>query len=158
MFYHITLDTNLRPQFWQKYSLSELNDDEWEALCDGCGVCCLHKFMDDDPQDTEYTDVACQLLDCTTGQCSDYANRKAYVADCIRLTPQMMPIMMWLPRHCAYKRLYLGQNLPRWHYLVAGQQAHAKGLAKVGTAGRAVSECGMTDEMIEERVVRWVRV
>ncbi|OPH39195.1 YkgJ family cysteine cluster protein, partial [Moraxella lacunata] len=114
--------SDLRPNFWQNYPLSALTDNEWEALCDGCGVCCLVKYLDDDnPRFTEYTDVACKLLDTATGHCSDYANRKASVPDCIRLTVDMLPNMMWLPRHCAYKRLHLGQGLPHWHYLKTGQ-------------------------------------
>lgn len=102
--------SDLRPNFWQNYPLSALTDDEWEALCDGCGVCCLVKYLDDDDvRQTEYTDVACKLLDTATGHCSDYPNRKRFVPDCIRLTVDMLPNMMWLPRHCAYKRLYLGR-------------------------------------------------
>ena len=149
----------LRPKFWQRFSLSELTDDEWEALCDGCGVCCLVKYLDDDDVAlTEYTDVACQLLDCQTGACRDYTHRKQYVPDCIRLTYDMLADMLWLPRHCAYKRLYLGQDLPAWHRLVAGETAHQKGVARVGVAGRCVSEQGLSDEMIEERIVRWVEI
>lgn len=150
---------HLRPQFWQHVPLSKLTDDEWEALCDGCGVCCLVKFLDDDdPKFTEYTDVACQLLDTATGHCSDYANRKASVPDCIRLTVDMLPNMMWLPRHCAYKRLYLGQGLPHWHYLRAGQDRHDKEMKKLGVAGRCHSELHFRDDEIEERVVRWVKI
>lgn len=150
--------STLRPQFWQ-LPLSALTDDEWEALCDGCGVCCLVKYLDDDDvRFTEYTDVACQLLDCTTGHCSDYANRKRHVPDCIRLTVDIMPDMLWLPRHCAYKRLYLGQGLPSWHYLIAGQARHDKAMDKVGVRGRCVSERDFSDDEIEERTVRWVKI
>ena len=149
----------LRPRFWERYNLNEINDVEWEALCDGCGVCCLIKYLDDDhPKYTEYTDVACRLLDCGTGQCKDYPNRKAHVPDCIQLTARLLPDMLWLPRHCAYKRLYLGQALPAWHRLVADDLTHQAGLAKVGAAGRVVSEVGISDEAIEARIVRWVKV
>ncbi|UNU74287.1 YcgN family cysteine cluster protein [Moraxella nasovis] len=132
---------------------------EWEALCDGCGVCCLVKFLDeDDVHFTEYTDVACQLLDCQSGLCSNYEHRQNYVPDCIRLTPDMLPDMMWLPRHCAYKRLYLGQNLPKWHRLIGDEKTHQQGLARVGVARRCVSERNFNDEQIEERVIRWVKI
>ncbi|UXZ04207.1 YcgN family cysteine cluster protein [Moraxella nasicaprae] len=149
----------LRHNFWQNHRLDELNDAEWEALCDGCGVCCLVKFLDeDDVRFTEYTDVACKLLDCQTGHCRDYAHRQTQVPDCIRLTVQMLPQMMWLPRHCAYKRLYLGQSLPSWHRLMSGQDTHQAGFAKVSVAGRCVSELDFDDEQIEERIVRWVKI
>lgn len=151
--------TPIRKRFWERYPLSALNDAEWEALCDGCGVCCLVKFLDeDDVRFTEYTDVACQLLDCTTGHCSDYPNRQRYVPDCIRLTHQMLPKMMWLPRHCAYKRLYLGQKLPSWHRLVADDETHKQGVRKVGVAGRCVSELEFDEEEMEERLIHWVHL
>ncbi|MFB6348758.1 YcgN family cysteine cluster protein [Moraxella sp. ZJ142] len=149
----------IRPRFWENYPLSKLNDAEWEALCDGCGACCLVKFLDeDDVRFTEYTDVACRLLDCQTGHCSDYPNRQKSVPDCIRLTPDMLADMLWLPRHCAYKRLYLGLSLPAWHRLIQGGQTHGSDFAKVSVAGRCVSEAGLDDETIETRVVRWVKV
>lgn len=148
----------LRPKFWENYPLDALTDAEWEALCDGCGACCLVKFLDDDNvKFTEYTDVACQLLDCSTGFCQNYAKRQTIVPDCIRLTPDMLPDMLWLPRHCAYKRLYLGQNLPAWHRLIKNSQNHGVGFSKVSTAERCVSELGMSDEDIERRVVKWVK-
>lgn len=147
-----------KEQFWW-HPLDSLSPSEWEALCDGCGVCCLIKFLDDDdPKHTEYTDVACQLLDCQTGHCSNYANRQHFVPDCIALTADKLPKMMWLPRHCAYKRLYLGQGLPAWHYLIAGQVRHNKAMDKVGVRGRCVSETTILEEAIEERVVKWVKV
>ena len=159
----------LRPQFWSRFALSELNHSEWEALCDGCGSCCLIKYIDDEnvsddnsheAEMVEYTDVTCQLMDCATGYCKHYATRQEHVPDCIQLTMENLPQMMWLPSHCAYKRLYKGQDLPSWHLLLTGdavatqQQMRA---ANVGVAGRCVSEVGMTDEEMETRVVHWVK-
>ena len=159
----------LRPQFWSRFALSELNHSEWEALCDGCGSCCLIKYIDDEhvsdddnsheAEMVEYTDVTCQLMDCATGYCQHYATRQEHVPDCIQLTMENLPQMMWLPSHCAYKRLYKGQGLPSWHLLltqdaVATQQQMRA--ANVGVAGRCVSEIGMSDEEMETRVVNWV--
>ena len=156
----------LRPQFWSRFALAELNHSEWEALCDGCGSCCLIKYIDEDENGdvdeelVEYTDVTCQLMDCATGYCSHYATRQEHVPDCIQLTMDNLPNMMWLPSHCAYKRLYKGQNLPSWHLLltqdaVATQQQMRA--VNVGVAGRCVSEIGMSDEAMEDRVVNWVK-
>lgn len=154
-----TTITHIRPHFWENYPLSELTDNEWEALCDGCGVCCLIKYLDDDDVSlTEYTDVACQLLDCNTGHCKDYAHRQHHVPDCIRLTHEMVADMLWLPSHCAYKRLYLGQGLPSWHRLIAGETAHKQGVARLGVAGRCVSELDVSEDEAEERIVRWVKL
>lgn len=159
----------LRPQFWSRFALSELNHSEWEALCDGCGSCCLIKYIDDEhvsdddnsheAEMVEYTDVTCQLMDCATGYCQHYDTRQEHVPDCIQLTIENLPQMMWLPSHCAYKRLYKGQGLPSWHLLltqdaVATQQQMRA--ANVGVAGRCVSEIGMSDEEMETRVVNWV--
>lgn len=151
----------LRPQFWTRFSLAELNHSEWEALCDGCGSCCLIKYMDDENEEevVEYTDVTCKLMDCATGYCQHYDTRQEHVPDCIQLTMDNLPDMMWLPSHCAYKRLYKGQDLPSWHLLLTGdavvtqQQMRA---ANVGVAGRCISEVGMSDEAMEMRVVTWV--
>lgn len=164
--YDSKLNDTLRPNFWSRFALSELNHSEWEALCDGCGSCCLIKYIDEDEHGdvdeelVEYTDVTCQLMDCTTGYCQHYDTRQEHVPDCIQLTMDNLPQMMWLPSHCAYKRLYKGQNLPSWHLLltqdavVTQQQMRA---ANVGVAGRCVSETGMSDEAMEERVVSWVK-
>ena len=158
----------LRPQFWSRFALSVLNHSEWEALCDGCGSCCLIKYIDDEhvsddnnheAEMVEYTDVTCQLMDCATGYCKHYDTRQEHVPDCIQLTMENLPQMMWLPSHCAYKRLHKGQNLPSWHLLLTGdavatqQQMRA---ANIGVAGRCVSEIGMSDEEMETRVVNWV--
>ena len=151
----------LRPQFWTRFELAELNHSEWEALCDGCGSCCLIKYMDDENEEevVEYTDVTCKLMDCATGYCQHYDTRQEHVPDCIQLTMDNLPDMMWLPSHCAYKRLYKGQDLPSWHLLLTGdavvtqQQMRA---ANVGVAGRCISEVGMSDEAMEMRVVTWV--
>ena len=156
----------LRSQFWSRFKLSELNHSEWEALCDGCGSCCLIKYIDEDEDGNvdeslvEYTDVTCQLMDCATGYCGHYATRQEHVPDCIQLTIDNLPNMMWLPSHCAYKRLYKGQELPSWHLLltqdaVATQQQMRA--ANVGVAGRCVTEIGMDDEEMETRVVNWVK-
>ena len=107
--------------FWEK-PLSELDAGEWEALCDGCGRCCLIKAEDEDTGAYYGTDIACRLLDRDTAQCSDYANRKRHVPDCLRLTPEKVPETRWLPGTCAYRLRAEGKPLPHWHYLISGSR------------------------------------
>lgn len=148
--------TNVREKFWEQYALHELNHDEWEALCDGCGLCCLVKLEDEDTQEVAYTKVACKLLNTKTAQCSDYQNRLKFVPDCLQLTPELVPQLRWLPPSCAYKRLDQGQKLPRWHPLITGTPKSVRE-ARKSVAGRCISETEVDPDDIEEYVVRWVR-
>ena len=66
--------------FWRRKTLEELSPEEWESLCDGCGRCCLVKLEEEETEKTHFTDVACFMLDCRSGQCSDYASRPAPTA------------------------------------------------------------------------------
>ncbi|MHA3080648.1 YcgN family cysteine cluster protein [Acinetobacter sp. ANC 3791] len=146
----------LRPQFWKKYPLDQLSSEEWEALCDGCGLCCLLKLEDEDTHEVAYTKVACKLLNCTTGQCSDYSQRQQHVPDCIQLTLEGLQKIKWLPSSCAYRRIDEGKNLPSWHYLNTGsRQSVIK--AKKSVAGRCISEESVSEDDIDEYIVRWVR-
>ncbi len=150
------MSAQLRDQFWKKYALHQLNHAEWEALCDGCGLCCLVKLEDDETQEVAYTKVACKLLNCETAQCSDYANRKQHVADCIQLTPEKLETISWLPSSCAYRRLKEGKNLPSWHYLNTGSKSSIL-KAKKSAAKRCISEADIHEDEIEDYIVRWVR-
>ena len=59
----------LRPRFWER-PLGDLTRPEWEALCDGCGKCCLNKLEDEDTGEVALTCVACRLFDDATALCS----------------------------------------------------------------------------------------
>ena len=150
------MSSELRPQFWKTYPLDQLNQAEWEALCDGCGLCCLVKLEDDETQEVAYTKVACKLLDCKTARCSDYPNRLVHVTDCIQLTPEKLQSIHWLPPSCAYRRLNEGKNLPSWHYLNTGTRDSII-KARKSAAGRCVSETEVHEDDIEDYIVRWVR-
>ncbi len=141
----------LRDRFWE-LPLGALDRAEWEALCDGCGRCCLHKLEDEDTGEIAHTNVACKLLDTGTAACGDYRNRRAFVPDCLRLTPRIVGQVSWLPGTCAYRLRANGEPLPSWHYLLTGDRAtvHRSG---PGVAGRVVSET--VAGPLEHHVVDW---
>jgi len=143
----------LRERFWE-LPLEALSRDEWEALCDGCGRCCLHKLEDDETGAIAETNVACKLLDPATARCKDYRHRKAFVPDCLRLTPRLVQQVHWLPESCAYVRRSRGQPLPRWHYLLTGSK-DAMHRAGASVAGRVVSETEAGP--LEHHIVEWER-
>lgn len=120
--------------FWKAKPLEAMSNEEWESLCDGCGLCCLQKLADaEDPDAVYYTRIACKLLDLGTAKCSNYEGRKALVPDCIQLQPEHIASYNWLPRTCAYRLLSEGQSLPPWHHLVCGDPnaVHAAGISQL---------------------------
>jgi len=121
-------------RFWERVPLRAMTRAQWESLCDGCGKCCVHKLEDEDSGELLPTNVSCRLLDRRSGLCSDYRNRKAHVPECVRLTPQKLETLDWLPSSCAYLRLQRGQDLPDWHYLISGDRdaVHAAGASVRG--------------------------
>jgi uncharacterized cysteine cluster protein YcgN (CxxCxxCC family) len=128
----------LRDRFWE-LPLRDLTRAEWEALCDGCGQCCLHKLEDADTGEILHTNVACRLLDTGTAQCRDYRHRKAFVPDCLRLTARNVYDIAWLPHSCAYRLRARGEPLPEWHYLLTGDREEVRH-AGFSIVGRAISE------------------
>jgi hypothetical protein len=120
-------------KFWEK-PLDQLDRAEWEALCDGCGKCCLHKAEDADTGHIYPTNIACRLLDRHSCKCSNYRERKTYVPDCVRLTIANVDTISWLPSTCAYRLRAAGQPLPGWHYLVSGDRdtVHQAGMSVRG--------------------------
>ncbi|RDC59089.1 UPF0260 protein [Alteripontixanthobacter maritimus] len=141
----------MRDRFWE-LPLNQLGRAEWEALCDGCGQCCLHKMEDADTGEIEHTNVACKLLDTGTARCSDYRHRKAFVPDCLRLTPRTLERATWLPATCAYRLRADGKPLYDWHHLISGDFEGVR-LAGVSVAGRVVSEVDAGP--LEHHVVDW---
>ena len=143
----------LRAKFWEKIPMAKMTNAEWEALCDGCGKCCLNKLEDEDSGEVAITRVACRLLDDQTCLCTHYENRHQFVPDCIVLKPsEIESHMYWLPQTCAYRLVYQGNPLPGWHPLISGTAAsvHAAGISVQHTT---VSEFDTPFEEWEDHII-----
>lgn len=140
--------------FWQK-PLESLTKPEWEALCDGCGRCCLVKLEEEDTGTIHYTNVSCTLYDAHACRCSDYRNRAKKVHDCVQLTPEQVRTLPWLPPTCAYKLVAQGKDLCWWHPLKSGTQDTVRE-AGISVHGRiAASEADVPVDALPDFIVKW---
>lgn len=124
---------NQQPAFLSK-PMAQMSEDEWESLCDGCGLCCQIRLEDEDTGETVLSNVACRYLCHKTHHCTDYANRQQNVPDCVKVTPQNVAQLDWLPHSCAYRIVAHGGDLPDWHYLICGEkdEVHKSGPSMMG--------------------------
>lgn len=139
--------------FWIDKTLSEMNLEEWESLCDGCGKCCLHKLEDENSGKVYYTRVACRLLDLDKCRCTQYKERTRYVPDCLDIRHLNQSRFNWLPATCAYRLLAEGKDLPVWHPLVSGKSSSVVN-AGVSVKVYAIPESQADD--FEDHVIEWV--
>ena len=133
---------NDESKFWEKKSLNEMSDEEWELLCDGCGRCCLVKLEDEESNKIYITNVACKLLDLETCRCNDYPHRLEIVPMCMNLRTDLAGMVDYLPETCAYRLLYKEQPLESWHPLMSSNSD------SVVDAGASVSEFAVSEEAI----------
>ncbi|PQO22602.1 YcgN family cysteine cluster protein [Rhodobacteraceae bacterium WD3A24] len=142
----------MRPRFWER-PLTELTPAEWEALCDGCGKCCLNKLEDADTGAVAFTRVACRLLDDATCRCGNYEIRKTLVPECVVLTPRNIgQIAYWMPATCAYRLRHEGKPLHDWHPLISGDpdSVHRAGIS---VRGWTVPEFSVTEDEWEDHII-----
>lgn len=138
--------------FWIEKKLSQMSATEWEALCDGCGKCCLNKIIDDDTNELFYTNACCKLLDQETCHCQNYQQRFQLVPECTAISIDNIAELTWLPDTCAYRRLYLGKSLPVWHPLLCGssEKMHQLGMSVMG---KTICETRVNE--LENHIVSW---
>ncbi len=111
-----------QPTFLSK-PLEMMTPEEWESICDGCGLCCQIRVEDVDSGEMALSNVACRYLNLSTHRCSDYTNRKANVPDCVKVTPRNIHSLTWLPVTCGYRLVAAGEPLLDWHHLICGDPA-----------------------------------
>lgn len=156
------------PAFWEEKSLSEMTRQEWESLCDGCGKCCLHKFIDDDAVETpettdvleegetvEFTNIVCDYLNTKTCSCTQYDNRTELVPDCVQLTKDNLRDIFYMPTSCSYRRLHEGRGLPAWHPLLNRNKKTAMHKAGMSVRGKTVFEHQVDAKKYEDYIVLW---
>ena len=149
------IDRNgLRDRYWERVPLKNLNKREWEALCDGCGRCCLNKLEDEDSGELYFTNVACRLLDHESCKCMDYAHRTDKVRECLVVQPAHAQAYRDMPPTCAYRLLAEQKPLPAWHPLVSGttESVHQ---ANISVRGKVVSEEFIHPEQLQEHIIFW---
>lgn len=137
-------------RWWETTPLEQMTKEQWESLCDGCGRCCLVKCWFGSK--VKYTKVACQLMDISTGRCSDYENRFDRVKNCHLVTLEVLEKPGLLPNTCAYRLIKDGKPLYDWHHLISGSRDTIReaGVSIVGFAeanNEAISAATMIDYM-----------
>jgi uncharacterized cysteine cluster protein YcgN (CxxCxxCC family) len=141
-------------KFWE-LPLEQLNKEQWEALCDGCGRCCLKKLIDTETEQVHYTRVVCRYLDQRKCRCQAYRRRQKLVPDCLVLTMENLPHLDWIPDTCAYRLRLDGKPLPAWHPLLTGSR-DAMGQQQISVTGKVISEEYVHDDGLQEHIIRWV--
>jgi uncharacterized cysteine cluster protein YcgN (CxxCxxCC family) len=142
-------------RFWEHKSLQAMNTEEWEALCDGCGRCCLIKIEDEDSGRLFYTNVICEYHDSESCRCTRYRDRSLLVPDCIKVTPEVALNEDWLPDTCAYRLLAHGQPLFDWHPLISGRRDSVIE-AGISVRDKVISEEFVHPDELPEHLAHWL--
>lgn len=145
--------SGLARRFWERKRLADMSPKEWEALCDGCGKCCLNKLEDEDSGEVALTCVSCRLLDDQSCRCGQYEIRHQFVPDCIVLTPaNLNDNLYWMPQTCAYRLIHEGRPLFDWHPLISGD-AETVHEAGVSVRGKVVAEFEISQDDWEDHII-----
>ncbi len=146
--------TGSNQAFWQQKSLADMDELEWESLCDGCGRCCLVKLENEDSGEIYFTNIACRLFDDQTCRCKNYSQRHQEVTDCLSIRPMQGLLQGALPTSCAYRRLAEGRELADWHPLVSGEpdSVHASGISM---RGWVIPEAAVASDELEDYIIQF---
>lgn len=155
-------------QFWLKKSLADMNQNEWEAICDGCGKCCLNTFIDSEDEDeftaTDqlregeeliFTNIVCQYLDNNTCGCSEYENRQTLVPSCVKLTKENLKDIFFMPQSCSYRRLHEGRGLATWHPLLNNGDKTKMHELNISVKDKTVKDCDVKLEDFDLYIAEW---
>jgi uncharacterized cysteine cluster protein YcgN (CxxCxxCC family) len=84
---------------------SDMSEQEWDDLCERCGVCCFEKIEDENGT-IFFTQTPCRYLDIDTRLCKIYDRRFEINPECVKLSPQMIGKIPWLHDRCAYMKRF----------------------------------------------------
>ena len=140
---------SITPKFWKNKKPENYTEEEWEAVCTNCGKCCLIKIQDEDSEDVFFTDVICRYHDNKTHKCTQYNNRCALVPTCLKLTPENINSISWIPETCAYYILAQTRHLPAWHPLITQKPLPEEFKAP----SNAISEVLVSDDELEDHII-----
>lgn len=138
--------------FWLHKTLNEMTTEQWESLCDGCGLCCMVRLEDEDTGEIALTSLCCSYLDRLSCKCTDYSNRSRNVPACLTLTPAMVSTLSWLPKTCAYRLIDEGKPLYSWHPLISGN-AESVHHSKISKRDILLSEKDIPEEDFEDYII-----
>ena len=142
----------IEKDFWKHKTMAEMSLEEWEALCDGCGICCLFKVEDENSREVHLTNVACRFLDLETCTCQLYDQRISAMPTCIKLSPSKVENLTWLPETCTYRLILHGKPLPDWHPLVSGDPTSIH-RAGISVLGKVIRESAVDMNDLEDYVI-----
>ncbi|MFA3789871.1 YcgN family cysteine cluster protein [Aliiglaciecola sp. SL4] len=175
----------LEANFWQHKTLKQMNREEWEAVCDGCAKCCLHKIIDEDASDVSlsnagesndstssqedaqhapqqakaeelhFTNVVCSYLNTKTCACTQYADRDELVPECVTLSQDNLHQLAYMPPSCSYRRLNEGKGLPSWHPLLHKNKKSEMHKAGMSVRGKTVFDRDVDERDFEDHIVIW---
>jgi uncharacterized protein len=74
---------------------------DWEDICKRCGQCCFEKWVEEDGT-VHVTPIPCRYLDVVSRTCKVYHKRFDLDRRCVKLTPEVVRSVNWLPEDCAY--------------------------------------------------------
>lgn len=154
--------------YWETKTLDQMDQAEWESICDGCAKCCLHKFIDDQSVDEaqttahintgkkiHYTNIACNLLNTKTCSCTQYAKRTKLVPECVQLTKHNLNDIFFMPNSCSYRRLHEGRGLPSWHPLLNKGKKSAMHKLGMSVRGKTIADSDVDLEKFEDYIALW---
>jgi len=139
--------------------LEDLDQKQWESLCDGCAKCCLQKLEDDFDGTVYYTDLVCQYMsdDC---RCTVYQKRQELVPNCVWLKKEDVENFYWLPNTCSYRLVHERTPLALWHPLndldkdakISNTVRNKQSIA----SQKIVKDNSVDEQDWEEHIINWV--